>query len=98
MTVNDFLIKSGAYPNLKGFCYIVRAVEIVEEEGYLLITKELYPKIAEEFNTTPSKVERAIRHIITTKIPAKVYHALGFAKKPTNGEFVYYFANKSKKN
>lgn len=56
MKTNEILIKLGIYPNLKGFDYIVRAVEIVKANGYLQVTKDLYPRIAKEFNTLPTRV------------------------------------------
>ena len=67
------------------------------------VTKQLYPKIAEKFETTPSKVERAIRHSIevawnrqrTDAINAifgvRVY--IG-SDKPTNSEFIALIADK----
>lgn len=93
MKTNEFLIKLGIYPNLKGFNYIIRAVEIVKEKGYLKVTKELYPQIAEEYKTTASRVERAIRHVIS-KISRKSRKDLGFVKNPTTSEFIYYIAMK----
>ena len=67
------------------------------------VTKELYPSIAKKFNTTPSKVERAIRHAIEVawnrgRIDAinaifgsRIY--LG-TEKPTNSEFIALVADK----
>ena len=67
------------------------------------ITRELYPNIAKKHDTTPSKVERAIRHAIEVawsrgKIDninnlfgVKVYSA---NEKPTNGEFIALIADK----
>ena len=67
------------------------------------ITKRLYPTIAERFQTTPSKVERAIRHAIEVSwnrgkieninniFGIKVYSA---NEKPTNGEFIALVADK----
>ncbi len=93
MKTNEFLIKLGIYPNLKGFDYIVRAVEIVKENGHIEVTKELYPKIAEEFDTSSSKVERAMRHIVS-KISKNRLEDLGFVKNPTTSELIYYIAMK----
>lgn len=94
MKTNEFLIKLGVYPNLKGFDYIVRAVEIVKENGHIKVTKELYPKIAEEFDTSSSKVERAMRHIVS-KISKSRLEDLSFVKSPTTSEFIYYIAMKN---
>lgn len=94
MTIKKFLIESGVFPNLYGFNYLVRAVEIVKKEGKIQVTKELYPKIAKEFKTTSCKVERAIRHIIFDKIKLQNYRKIGLTKAPTNSQLIYYFAMK----
>jgi two-component system response regulator (stage 0 sporulation protein A) len=67
------------------------------------ITKKLYPGIAEPFQTSPSKVERAIRHAIEVawsrgKIE-NINNFLGYniytnKDKPTNGEFIALMADK----
>ena len=67
------------------------------------ITKELYPGIAKHFNTSASKVERAIRHAIEvawTRGKIENLNALfgfniyGKNDKPTNGEFIALVADK----
>ena len=67
------------------------------------ITKELYPAVATEFGTTPSKVERAIRHAIEVawargKIENinNIYgvKVFGRGEKPTNGELIALIADK----
>ena len=61
--IEDALLAMGVPAGIKGFNYIADAVEILDERGTnISITKELYPAIAEKNNTTPSRVERAIRH------------------------------------
>lgn len=61
--IEDVLLAMGVPAGILGFNYIADAIEIFEERGTnIRITKELYPSIAEKNNTTPSKVERAIRH------------------------------------
>lgn len=61
--IEDALLAMGVPAGIKGFNYIVDAVEIFDEIGTnISITKELYPAIAEKNNTTPSRVERAIRN------------------------------------
>ena len=67
------------------------------------ITKQLYPAIAEKFETSASKVERAIRHAIEVawnrgKIE-NIYSIFGLRvyssnEKPTNGEFIALVADK----
>ena len=67
------------------------------------ITKELYPNIAKHFQTTPSKVERAIRHAIEVAWSRgrieNINQVFGFNiynknDKPTNGEFIALLADK----
>lgn len=61
--IEDTLLTMGVPAGIKGFNYIADAVEIFDERGTnISITKELYPAIAEKNDTTPSRVERAIRH------------------------------------
>ena len=76
---------------------------IAEPEIINSITKKLYPSIAEKFDTSSSKVERAIRHAIevawnrgkieniNSLFGVKVY---GSNEKPTNGEFIALVADK----
>ena len=56
----------GVQPHMRGWRYIVSAVEMAveDEEVVHAMTKVLYPEVAKKFNTTPSRVERAIRHAI----------------------------------
>ena len=60
------LIKLGVPAHVKGYRYLVTALSLVIERPGIkeAITKELYPQIANEHNTTGSRVERAIRHAI----------------------------------
>lgn len=61
--IEDALLAMGVPVGIKGFTYIVDAIEIFDERGIdIQITKELYPIIAEKNDTTPSRAERAIRH------------------------------------
>ncbi len=61
--IEDTLLAMGVPAGIKGFTYIVDAVQIFDERGTnISITKELYPAIAERSGTTPQSVERAIRH------------------------------------
>ena len=92
MNIKDFLVETGNYPNLKGFYPLVRAVEIVKKQKQISMTKELYPKLAAEFKTTSTKIERAIRQIARERITAAQYKQYGFPTVPTNSELIYYFA------
>lgn len=61
--VEDVLFAIGIPANMKGFKYIVDAMEIIERDGCTIsITGVLYPEVADMNRTTPSRVERAIRH------------------------------------
>ena len=62
--VFEILNKVGVSCDLKGRDYLETAIELVYENSNISVTKELYPKIAEKYNTTPSRVERATRHAI----------------------------------
>jgi two-component system response regulator (stage 0 sporulation protein A) len=67
------------------------------------ITKQLYPSIARVYNTTPSRVERAIRHAIEVAwnrgqmeaIDSIFGYTVNYGKgKPTNSEFIAMIADK----
>jgi two-component system response regulator (stage 0 sporulation protein A) len=60
--VQDYLIKLGVSPRLSGFNHAVYAI-MMYHSG-VNITKDIYPQVAELFETTPSRVERSIRHAI----------------------------------
>lgn len=61
--IEDTLLAMGVPAGIKGFTYIADAIQIFDERGTnISITKELYPAIAKKNSTTPSRVERAIRH------------------------------------
>lgn len=57
----------GIPPHISGYHYIREAIKIaiLQPKCMNKITKELYPSVAKKFKTTPSKVERAIRHALT---------------------------------
>ena len=98
-------ISSGIPPHIKGYQFLREAVKqsVRTPEMINNITKELYPTVAEKFNTSPSKVERAIRHAIEVawsrgKIDNlnTLYGIKVFAKgeKPTNGELIALVSDK----
>lgn len=62
----EFLMKNGVKPHLKGFKYIYNAIDILMYHDNLKLTKDVYPEIAENFNTTWHRVEKAIRNAIHT--------------------------------
>lgn len=97
--ISTFFIKIGLYANLKGFDYLIGAVEEVLKDSRMMhsLTKELYPKLAERFQTSVGSVERGIRNAIDIACNrgklysvANVYYGGNFSKndRPTNGEFI----------
>lgn len=65
--IHDLLLSIGIPPNIYGYAYIAYAIELLlmDEEYQHYITKGLYVDIAVRYNSTPSRVERAIRHAIS---------------------------------
>ena len=64
--IHDVLLNIGIPPNLLGYLYIVFSMQlIISDPEYLhYITKGLYVDVAARYNSTPSRVERAMRHAI----------------------------------
>ena len=61
----DYLMDKRVKPQNNGFKYIYAAIELCLKEGEVpKVTKLVYPHVAKKFGTTPSKVERAMRHEI----------------------------------
>ncbi|MBP3434347.1 MAG: sporulation transcription factor Spo0A [Clostridia bacterium] len=103
--ISEIFISIGIPPHIKGYGYLREGIKMTIERPYIInsVTKELYPSIAKKFATTPSKVERAIRHAIEVAwnrgridainaiFGARIY--LG-TEKPTNSEFVALVADK----
>lgn len=86
-------------PIIQGYHYLRKAVNLVSVDISLLrgITNRLYPMLAEDFNSTPSRVERSIRHAIESTVNKgsleALHHLFGNTMdpqkgKPTNGEFI----------
>lgn len=103
--ISKIFISIGIPAHIKGYQYLRYAIKQVMDEPTLInnITKKLYPLVAEKFDSSPSKVERAIRHSIDVawsrgKIE-NINKLFGFKvynvnDKPTNGEFVALVADK----
>ncbi len=104
-TVTNILHEIGVPAHIRGYHYmrtaIIMSVENMEILNY--ITKELYPAIAKETNTTSSRVERAIRHAIEVAWSRGTLEAkddiFGYTissnkGKPTNSEFIAIIADK----
>ncbi|HLS52542.1 MAG TPA: sporulation transcription factor Spo0A [Tissierellaceae bacterium] len=103
--VTKIIQEIGIPAHIKGYLYLREAITIVIHDiDYLgAITKELYPAVADKFNTTPSRVERAIRHAIEVawnrgKIETlnKIfgYTVSTDRGKPTNSEFIALISDK----
>lgn len=86
--LNRFSIPS----KLLGYHYIREAIEMAYFEPTIStkLTKQLYPEIAAKFNTTPSRVERAIRHAIEVawNQNEEIHDVFRLTERPTNGEFI----------
>lgn len=104
------LLHSLGVPNhIKGFEYIREGIGLMYSNPSMLgaITKELYPEIAYKYNTTSSRVERAIRHAIEIswnrgdydKMEEIFGHSVDFDRaRPTNSEFIATLADKLRLN
>ena len=103
--ISNIFITVGIPAHIKGYQFLREAIKMAVESPDIVnsITKKLYPSIAEKFNTSPSKVERAIRHAIEVawnrgKIE-NINNVFGLQvyssnEKPTNGEFIALVADK----
>lgn len=103
--VTNIIHQIGVPAHIKGYLYLREAILMVIHDVDLLgaVTKELYPLIGEKYNTTPSRVERAIRHAIEvawSRGNVDVVNSLfGYTidvnrGKPTNSEFIAMIADK----
>ncbi len=103
--ITNIFITVGIPAHIKGYQFLREAIKLAIANPEIInsITKKLYPTIAEKYDTSASKVERAIRHAIEVawnrgKIEninnlfgIKVYSS---NEKPTNGEFIALVADK----
>jgi two-component system response regulator (stage 0 sporulation protein A) len=103
--ISNIFISIGIPPHIKGYNYLREGIKIAVNDPRIInnITKGLYPMIAEQYHTSASKVERAIRHAIEVAwnrgrvdainaiFGARVY--IG-SEKPTNSEFIALVADK----
>ena len=104
-SISRLLHELGMPSHIKGYQYIREAVSMVYDKPDIIggITKELYPELAIKFDTTVSRVERAIRHAIEVSwnrgdwdLMEDVFgHSVDIDKaKPTNSEFIVTLADK----
>lgn len=103
--VTETIHNMGVPAHIKGYNYLRESIimSIENKEMINSITKTLYPTVAEKFNTTPSRVERAIRHaievawergdidILNSYFGYTIHIARG---KPTNSEFIALLSDK----
>ena len=103
--VTDMIHEIGVPAHIKGYQYLREAIMMAVEDIDMLnsITKVLYPTIAKKFQTTPSRVERAIRHAIEVAwsrgrmetLDALFGYTVNTGKgKPTNSEFIALIADR----
>ncbi len=99
LKVTELLHDLGVPSQIRGYQYLREGILMLYQATELVggITKEIYPEIASRYNTTPSRVERAIRHAIEVSwsradydMMDKVFgHSIDYDKaKPTNSEFM----------
>jgi len=103
--VTNMIHEIGVPAHIKGYQYLRDAIIMVIKDIEVInsITKLLYPSIAKMYNTTPSRVERAIRHAIEVAwsrgqmetIDSLFKYTINVGKgKPTNSEFIAMIADK----
>ena len=103
--VTDMIHEIGVPAHIKGYQYLREAIMLSVNNNEMLnsITKLLYPTIARKYETTPSRVERAIRHAIEVAwsrgrmetLDALFGYTINTGKgKPTNSEFIALIADK----
>lgn len=105
ISITKMLHELGMPSHIKGYQYIREGVNMIYDNPSLIggITKELYPELASKFDTTVSRVERAIRHAIEVSwnrgnwdyMEELFGHSVDIDKaKPTNSEFIVTVADK----
>ena len=103
--VTNIIHEIGVPAHIKGYQYLREAIMMVVQDIDIInqITKQLYPDIADKYKTTPSRVERAIRHAIEVAwgrgqadVVENIFgYTISASKgKPTNSEFIAMIADK----
>lgn len=103
--VSQILYKIGIPVHLTGYQYLRTAIIMVVENNEMIsqITKKLYPRLAQKYNSTPSRIERAIRHAVEVAWNRGqiefIQNIFGYTVdsnrgKPTNSEFIAIVADK----
>lgn len=107
--VTDMIHNIGVPAHIKGYQYLRDAIVMAVKDPTMIssITKILYPTIAKNFQTTPSRVERAIRHAIEVAwsrgkmetLDQLFGYTINTGKgKPTNSEFIALISDKIRLN
>lgn len=107
--ISDLLHNLGIPSHVRGYQYIRDGIlYLYKKNGYVsYITKEIYPEIAEKYDTTSSRVERAIRHAIEISwdrgdlnLMENLFgHSIDYERsKPTNSEYINTIADRIKLN
>ncbi|MBO5640389.1 MAG: sporulation transcription factor Spo0A, partial [Oscillospiraceae bacterium] len=102
--VTDIIHEIGVPAHIKGYQYLREAIILTIHDMDMInaVTKVLYPEVAKKFGTTPSRVERAIRHAIEVawdrgdiEVLQKFfgYTVSNIKGKPTNSEFIAMIAD-----
>ncbi len=109
IVISDIMHQIGVPAHIKGYQYLRYAIILSVEspEAMASVTKVLYPTVAKKFQTTPSRVERAIRHaievawdrgdvdVLSSYFGYTIQSSRG---KPTNSEFIAMIADKLRLN
>ena len=102
--VTEIIHEIGVPAHIKGYQYLREAIILTIQDMDIInaVTKVLYPAVAKKFSTTPSRVERAIRHAIEVAWDRSDVETLqrffgytvsGIKGKPTNSEFIAMIAD-----
>jgi len=105
VTISDIMHQVGVPAHIKGYQYLREAIILSIEDADMIssVTKVLYPTVAKTFKTTPSRVERAIRHaievawdrgdvdVLSSYFGYTIQNQRG---KPTNSEFIAMISDK----
>ena len=105
LRVTAIIHEIGVPAHIKGYQYLREAIRLAVEDMDVInaVTKVLYPTVAKKFATTPSRVERAIRHAIEVAwdrgdletLQKYFGYTVSNAKgKPTNSEFIAMIADR----
>ncbi len=105
LKITETIQKVGIPAHIKGYHYIRTAITMMTEDMELAhsVTKVLYPAVAKRYDTTPQRVERAIRHAIEVAWnrgdPSVLNEMFGYTidserGKPTNSEFIAMISDK----